>query len=200
MNRRLRYSGMGCCALAVVLMVFPDSVPAAETPRSEDGMALVRSRNIFDPNRRPGRRSDGQRDSSEPPRAELLVLTGTMLHTGRDLAFFGGSESAFRKVVTVGEQVGRFTVARIQRGEVELTGDDQRHVLGVGKSLKRLGEGPWEVSEERVTATAPSAARTEERAERSPAPATANGPAAAPEGSNDTMRRMMERRRQEESR
>ena len=193
-NQRVRW----LCTMAIGAMVMTQPVRAAEPKTDDEGMAMIRERNIFDPNRRAGRRTEGPREASAPARAQVLALTGTMLHSGRALAFFGGSESEYRKVITVGDQVGQFTVGRIARGEVELSGGDERFVLEVGKNLKRSGDGPWQKSEERYAAAAAPTASSRAEPGKSPTPLEAAVPAA--DGAGEVMRRMMERRRQEESR
>jgi hypothetical protein len=169
-------------------------------PKAEaDPIAMIRARNIFDPNRRPGRRADAAQEEAAPARPQALVLTGTMVHSGRVLAFFGGSESEFRRVISVGDQVGRFTVVRIDKNEVELTQDDTRFVLGVGRSLKRTGDGPWALSQERYTADTSASGATAARPGPGSEPPVAVAAPAAGAGDGEMLKRMMERRRQEES-
>jgi hypothetical protein len=196
MNARFKKRARWLCTMAMGAMVIAPSVPAAEPKPDDAGMAMIRERNIFDPNRRAGRRSEEPREASAPVRAQVLALTGTMLHSGRALAFFGGSESEYRKVITVGDQVGRFTVERIARGEVELSGGDERFVLEVGRNLRRSGDGAWQKSEERYAAAAAPVASSGAEQGKTPTPVEAAVPAA--DGAGEVMRRMMERRRQEE--
>jgi hypothetical protein len=122
-----------------------------------------------------------------------------MLESKKVLAFFGGSESEYRRVVAAGERVGPFTVAKVSREQVELTRDDERFVVAVGGSVKRTGDGPWSVSGDgyggETSSSPPSTPSTASSAGETggTTPAAAGGG-----GNNDVLRRMMERRRQEE--
>jgi len=189
--------GRGAVCLAVLATTAVSSrVQAADAP--SDPMQIVRERNIFDPNRRAGRRRDEARETNAPPRVRMLAVTGTMIHADRELAFFGGSESEYHKVTSVDGGVGAFTVARITRDEVELKEGDRTMVVAVGKSLKQVGDGPWQMSEEAYVAEAATASPGDTEGGGSQATA-----AAAPNtggGNDEIRRRMMERRRQEESR
>jgi hypothetical protein len=129
-------------------------------------------------------------------RPQLLTLTGTLLHEGQARAFFGGTEASFRQVSAQGETVAGFRVVRISTSEVELETGEVRTILAVGKSLRRVGEGPWELTGERAGGEGGGPTRsTATASSRSSAAAT------APAGDTDEiMKRLMERRRQEEAR
>ena len=171
---------------------------AADRSPDQDAHALLRTRNIFDPTRRPDRPTEDRREHETPPRTETLNLIGTMLHEGRAFGFFDGSSPSFRQVLSPGESLAALKVGAITTAGVELEEEDGTvHWLPVGSRLSRVGQEAWSVADGSTrTSEEPSAAASSE----SEAPAT--GPAAAGPTSetDDTLRRMMERRRQEESR
>jgi hypothetical protein len=174
------------------------SLAAAERSPDQDTHALLRDRNIFDPTRRPDRPTENRREREAPPRTETLILIGTMLHAGRAFSFFDGSNPSFRQVLPPGETLATFKVGAITTAGVELEAEDGTvHWLPVGSRLRRVGQGAWSVADGSTrTSEEPSAAARGEAGD------PARGPAAAGPTSetDDILRRMMERRRQEESR
>ena len=169
----------------------------AQAPRAKgfDDFRLVRTRNIFDPNRRAMRTEtprDARSSASQIARANTLSLTGTMVTEGRTLAFFTGSRSEYSKVIGVGDTVAEHKVKAITATQVELEHGGKTTVLAVGKLLTL--EGTCRCSG-RFRAAHPA-----HRPMRPPAaPADA---ATAPASTNDkseVLRRMMERRAKEMS-
>jgi len=175
------------------------SVAGAEGSSNPDMHALLRARNIFDPNRRPDRPSESRREREVPAPAETLSLIGAMLHEGRAFCFFDGSNAGFRQVLSPGEMIASMRIGGITTAGVELKEEDGTvHWLPVGGHLRRVGLGAWSAAE-RPTQTAEEP--------RSPAGSEPGGPAAdvpaasGPANEADAiLKRMMERRRQEESR
>ncbi len=181
--------------LACILLIAPALAGAAEKPKGFDAFALIRTRNIFDPNRRPPKKEAEQARPTTPsrPRSVHLALTGTMVTDGKALAFFTGSRPEFNKIVHLGEKIGDFTVAAISGAQVDLKQGDTPTVIAVGKRLQLEGtEADAAEPEPAAAAADPSGA--------SPAPGTAPTSApSAPASSNpsDILKRMMERRAQE---
>jgi len=185
--RLLSFSGVLFLALAA-------AAPAdGESKQGYNAFRWIRSRDIFDPDRVPGKTAQAAASSrpstSTAPaaHAQSIRLTGTMITAEKTLAFFSGTQTEFNIVATVREKIGDFTLLGISASEVELERDGKRIVLGVGKQLSLDGT----VS----NATTPLPAST-------PPPATADGkpaaaaPAAA-DGKDNLLRRMMERRQKE---
>ena len=182
--------------LIVFLLSFaPALSPAAEKPGGYDAFQLIRTRNIFDPNRKPPKKESDQPRAVTPsrPKSVHLLLTGTMVTEARKLAFFTGSRAEFNKIVSVGEKVGDFTVATITASEVKLDQAGKPTVLGVGKRMQLEGtEADALEPESAPAATAGTSATHAPDGTAAPAPSPSSG------GSpSDILKRMMERRAKE---
>jgi hypothetical protein len=169
-----------------------DVAQSADAARGYDAFRLVRTRNIFDPNRQPIR-SDGTRSESRQPQSNYLALTGTMVTPAKSLAFFSGSGANSSKVVAVGESVGSYKIKTISPESVELEKGGQPVTLPVGRQLTLEGTVTVRVT---TDAPPPQEAPAEATAPASSAPGTTAAP--VPSGDkNDVLRRMMERRAKE---
>src|SRR5215207_2268171 len=89
--RRLTFTA----ALLLLLSgTLPTGTVAAQTGDSSQGFGafkLLRTRNVFDPERRATRTDSGSRPQTLTSRPDYLTLTGTMVSEGKTLAFFTGS-------------------------------------------------------------------------------------------------------------
>ncbi len=171
----------------------------------------MRTVNIFDPDRRPGRTSEprqasNQRSSSRGNRnrGPYLALTGTMVTDGRALAFFVGSQDDYNKVISLHEKIGEFTITDITSTHVDLDRGGKPVTLVVGKQLPLDGSA--------ITAFQPEAASADDDASSTTATdgSTAPSDTAKTEDStppaipslsgekNDVLRRMMERHLKEQ--
>lgn len=164
-----------------------------ETGKGYDTFKGVRTRNIFDPNRKAFRETPPvPTRSSTPsrPRSSSFTLTGTMVREGRSLAFFSGSRSEFSKVISVGDAVANFKVTSIEPAQVQLEHDGKKVTLAIGKPFQIEGQpGDPETPEEPAPAAdGPTPAATSTSAP----PAPAGGDA-----KSEILRRMMERRAKE---
>lgn len=172
------------------------SARAADAPKGYDAYKVVRTRNIFDPNRKAVREAPPARSNTPArPRSSSFTLTGTMVREGRSLAFFSGSRSEFSKVISVGDSVADFKVIAIEPGEVALERDGKKMALAIGKPFQIEGKpgDPVEAEE-----PAPSAEGATPPA--SPESGAAPAPSAPPAGSDaksEVLRKMMERRAKE---
>jgi hypothetical protein len=178
----------------VLIFFTPLLAEAAEKAPGYDAFALVKTRHIFDPNRRaPVKQTEQRPTAPSRPRSVHLALTGTMVTEARALAFFSGSRTEFNKIVGVGERIGDFTVASITGSQVELKQGDTPSTLIVGKRLQLEGT-------EADTAEPEPASATGDAPATSPNPTNSATPASpAPSGGSpsEIMKRMMERRAQE---
>ena len=167
----------------------PAGALAVERGKGYDAYKLVRTRNIFDPNRKAVREAPPQNAPAPRSRASTFTLTGTMVREGRSLAFFSGSRAEFSKVIPVGDSVAKYKITAIAPAQVELEHDGKKLTLEIGKPFQIEGlPGEPEPPEE----PAPPEA-TEPKA-------TEAAPPGAPAGTDpktEILRRMMERRAKE---
>lgn len=170
---------------------------AAEKPQGYDAFELIRTRNIFDPNRRAVKKESEQTRAVAPsrPRSVHLALTGTMVTDGRALAFFSGSRSEFNKIVKVGEKIGDFTVAAISAGQVDLKQGETPTVLAVGNRLQLEGTEADAAEPEPTPTDATPVAASPTSSTGTATPSAAPPP--APGNASEILKRMMERRAQE---
>jgi hypothetical protein len=185
---------------------------SAQDRRRGDGFSefkLIRSRNIFDPNRRAPRNTERRTDSRRP---DSFTLTGTMVTDTKTLAFFSGTRSEYSRVIPVGSSVGPFKVKTIAAAQVELERDGKVLTLPMGRTLQL--ENASGASAPEVVDTPPPTEAPPEGSGPSDAPPTGSISSAAPPGSpvapsngssappgdkNEVLRRMMERRQKEMS-
>jgi hypothetical protein len=186
----------------ITIFLFCCTLPAPGQSReknSYEAYRLIRTRNIFDPNRL-APRPEPSRERSSSPRSRNLSLTGTMVADGKALAFFGGSRGDGR-VIGAGEKISDFTVKSIAPLQVELEKDGKVTTLVVGRQLSYDSNGiasdePAGREEAPTAETAPSTSNAPGAA---PAPSQ-GGPSTAPSNDkNEILRRMMERRQQQMS-
>ena len=194
----------------------PKTPAPSSAPWSFEHFRLLLQRNIFDPARRPA--PSAERKKRPPkPRSERLTLTGAICYGGRAFAFFDGSQSDWHGVFSPGDQVAGWTVARVDSRGVRLEREAETRELRVGESLVRRGEEPWRVTQVALAGQEPPATEKEPAAPeeaKSSAPAGevvqkdrpapgAGEPRSAPghgrSGLSEIMKRMMERRKREES-
>ena len=168
---------------------------AVEKAPGFDTFRLMRTRNMFDPSRRPARTdtaSAARTVAAPQSRNSTLTLTGTMVTDGKTLAFFNGTRSDYAKVLAVGGAVADCKITAIHPTQVEIERGGKPAVLAIGQQLQIEGAPSDVPAPEPAPATA---------AEPAPGAAPAD-PAAppAPAASNDkseVLRRMMERREKE---
>lgn len=188
----LRYrSFVFSVAVAALGLVMPFAIHAqAPAPgKGYEAFKGMRTKNIFDPERR-GPRIESAPAATASNRPDFLALTGTMVTTGKTLAFFVGSRSEFNKVLSVREKIAHYTVASITPSHVELEKEGKLLTLAIGKQLAMDGTGT--VSE----STGAGAAGPSNTA---PAGANMAPPPGVPADKAEVLRRMMERRQQEVS-
>ena len=168
---------------------------AAEKVAGFDAFRLMRTKNMFDPNRRPARTETASAQRPAPARenkSSSLTLTGTMVTEGKTLAFFAGTRADYSKVLSVGDTVADCKITAIRPAEVEMERGGKPGVLAVGHQLQIEGAPSDVPAVEPAAAPVPGAAPAD--------PTAPAGPTAGPAPSNDksdVLRRMMERREKE---
>ena len=170
---------------------------AAEKVAGFDAFRLMRTKNMFDPSRRPARTETASAQRPAPARenkSSTLTLTGTMVTEGKVLAFFAGTRADYSKVLSVGGTIADCKITAIKATEVEMERGGKPGALVIGHQLQIEG-APSDVPAEEPASGAPPIAGAP------PAdPAAPAGPTAGPAPSNDksdVLRRMMERREKE---
>ena len=185
---------------AAALALLLATAQAAEKVAGFDAFRLLRTKNMFDPNRRPARTETASAPRPAPVRenkSSSLTLTGTMVTEGKTLAFFTGTRADYSKVLTVGGTIADCKITAIKPTEVEMERGGKPGALAVGHHLQIEG-APSDVPAE---APAPAPAPVAGDAAAPPTdPAAPASPTAGPAPSNDksdVLRRMMERREKE---
>ncbi len=193
-------------ALIAVGALLSIAAQPAEPAKGYDAFRLVRTRNIFDPNRRPVRTEAPPPRSTPRTRSISFTLTGTMVRDGRSLAFFSGSRSEFSKVIGVGDSVANYKIAAIEPSQVELEHDGKKVTLAIGQPFKiepQPGEPaePEEPEDAAKTEGTDGTKTTDGTSVPAPPGAPPNTPPASGSGNSkdEIMRRMMERRAKEQA-
>ena len=179
--------------IAIGVLLSPGAL-AAEGAKGYDAYKLVRTRNIFDPNRKAVRIEAPRSNTPTRPRSSTFTLTGTMVREGRSLAFFSGSRSEFSKVISVGDSVANFKITAIEPAQVELEHEGKKMTLAIGKPFQIEGK-PGDPVEAEETPAAPDGTNAPEGT-APPAPAAAAPPAGG-DAKSEILRKMMERRAKE---
>ncbi len=191
----------------------PAPAPAATpAPKGYEGFRLVRTLNIFDPDRRGPRTSESRSVTSRSQsrgdrnRTPYIALTGTMVTPDRALAFFAGSQSEYNKVVPLQEKIADFTITGITTAQVDMERGGKKFMLVIGKQLTLDNATVSTFQPETASSTSddsssssdsPSDADKPNDTPPDGAPASTAPPAGVPGDKNDLLRRMMERRQKE---
>jgi hypothetical protein len=116
---------------------------------------FVANRNIFDPNRVPGRiwtnpppRAYVRNPTPPPPKVtDSFSLVGIIGYGQGSMAgayaFFDGSSPQFRKTSKLNASIATFKVADIAADSVTLVSGTNKMILGIGEQLKDDGTGHW---------------------------------------------------------
>ena len=177
----------------IAAMLLATGAQAADAAKGYDTYKIVRTRNIFDPNRKAVRETPPPRASTPSrPRSSSFTLTGTMVREGRSLAFFSGSKSEFSKVISVGDSVANFKVSAIEPAQVELEHEGKKVMLAIGKPFQIEGVPGDPETPEEPTPSADATPPTDAAAAPTAAPAPAGTDA-----KSEILRKMMERRAKE---
>ena len=183
--------------MLLIAAMLPTGIYAADA-KGYNAFKVVKTRNIFDPNRRPVREAPPPR-SSEPrrPRSSSFTLTGTMVREGRSLAFFNGTRSEFSKVIAIGDAVANYKITAIEPGQVELDRDGKKLTLQIGKpfQIESVPGAPPEPDEPEEAAPTEGADGT--KTTDASAPPSASAPPAGGDAKGEILRKMMERRAKE---
>jgi hypothetical protein len=199
--RRIIHFHLALGAFAWLAFLSLPHTSAQENVQGYNAFRTVRTRNIFDPQRRAMRTETASAQAAGPAqnRPNFFALTGAMVADDRMLAFFSGSRSEYNKVLRPGETIADFKIAQVTATGVELVREGKTVALNVGQQIALDGPAagvPSAISSE-FNAAPSSGAVTTSSGTSSPA-------AAAPSGigggdKSEILKRMMERREKEGS-
>ena len=148
-------------AALVLLLAGNAGAQAAEKVAGFDAFRLMRTKNMFDPSRRPARTETASAPRPAPARenkSSTLTLTGTMVTEGKTLAFFTGTRADYSKVLSVGGTIADCKITAIKPTEVEMERGGKPGALAVGHQLQIEGAPSDVPAEEPAAAPAPGAA------------------------------------------
>jgi hypothetical protein len=200
-DRRLRFHFASRLTLAVLAIAFvsvgtfPALAQAPAKKPSYENYRMVRTRNIFDPDRKPN--APVSKPAAKPAgtapaaAADYVALTGVLLNGDKALAFFSGSRSEYNKVLTLKSTIADVTIVGINEASIEVERAGKRIVVGVGQTIPKEGTAP-------APAPIPSSSSADSAFSQGSANATTSSPAAGMSPDKEAiLRRMMERRKKE---
>lgn len=175
--------------------------PPGLTRTDLQSFRLIFERNIFNPNRRPGRIAGPpriERERAPRLRSEAFALMGTLSYEKGDFAIFEGTSSAYRQVLKPTDTIAGYKIAEITTDHVKLEGTNGLSIeLPVGMEMKRNEEEDWRLSERPgSTERSSSAASSSSTTSTNPTPEGTNASSAGG-GESEALRRLLEKREQE---
>ena len=177
---------------AALFLVAQAGMPAKKI--SYDTYRMVRTRNIFDPDRRAmlvssasaSASSASQNAASSAPvtQSDYVALNGILITSDKSLAFFSGSRAEYNKVLPVQDAIAGAKLLKIMPDSIVVERDGKQTTVAVGQTVPLDGSAPAA-----APATAPATS--------SPASQQTSSPDAPAGGLSEQARRMMERRQKE---
>lgn len=161
---------------------------------------IIAERNIFNPERSARRAGTETTESRRPARVDSFSLLGTMIYEKGRFAFFDGTSSEYRKVLSTGQTIAGFTLQRITTDGVTLVNGGETIELKVKSRMRREDGGAWQradgMADDRGSFTRRDEDRSssEEKPDSGGAPTGGASPDAAPD---DILKRLLEKRREE---
>lgn len=193
-SSRLCRATLALVAGVILFNVAQAAQPAGNTnaPASRDFSAfqIIADRNIFNASRVP--RRPGQPSTPRPTNksAETFSLVGTMFSEKGSLAFFDGTGPEHRKAIKLDGAIAGYTVVQIDPKGVRLVAGTNQVDLKVGNLLRHEEDGTWTLA---AGGALPQGGTKDDAA-------TGGSPTTDGAGSNEVLKRLMQRRQQEMSR
>lgn len=164
---------------------------------------FIAERNIFDVNRQPhhgGSHRPAPRPRTYSASAPAFSLVGTMSYEKGTFAFFNGNNDDLKKALLVSGKIADYTVTKIDYGRVTLAATNQSQTveMKVG-DVMREENGGWQMTGPgELSVTGNSASTNHSDNESAPATSSSDhGAAPSASEANDILKRLMERRKQE---
>jgi hypothetical protein len=205
----IRFNGtahLGLVVCAVVTVFVTARADAQENGKGYNAFRTVRTRNIFDPQRRAMRTESATTTTAVTAtqrRPNFFALTGAMVTEDRALAFFSGSPSDYNKVLRAGEAIADYKITNVSAKGVELARDGKTISLNVGQQIPLDGAAPGVPTAmssdfNPTSASGPGAVSSGSGSASTPGtPATVSGGGGGDK--SEIYKRMMERREKEGS-
>ena len=198
------------CMVIVALAAVPawnviplQAEPSAKKP-SFDTYRLVKTRNIFDPDRRSMASTPQATQPATKPvtRSDYVALTGVMVTDEKSLAFFSGSRSEYNKVLPEKSSIAGATVLKITASNILVERDGRQITVAVGQTVPLDGSAPVAAPAPPTDDTASSSSSTNSNSNpnsnsRSNSGSQSSSRNAPSTDRSEIMRRMMERRQQQ---
>ncbi|XHR30203.1 MAG: hypothetical protein ACFUZC_06515 [Chthoniobacteraceae bacterium] len=194
------------CAAAWAALSAPLAAVAAPPGRTFDGAyALLKTRNIFDPERQPGAAAPTQ--AAVPvTKGDFAALTGILVTDDKVLAFFSGSRAEFNAVLGPQGVIAGATITRITPHFIEILRDGKIIPVAVGQTVPLSADAapaPMPSVDAAATAPTPTAPIPPSTTPSSQPVTNISAPASAAPASpggvdrEAIMRRMMQKRQQD---
>ncbi|MBN1903326.1 hypothetical protein JW926_18550 [Candidatus Sumerlaeota bacterium] len=171
----------------LILMSFAGLSAFGETQEKGrfEEFRIIWERNIFDPSRREPQREVRTPRKEETKPEEHIRLLGALLN-GKDAnVFFEGSSSSYNGEWKRGDVIAGFRISQVQTNGVVLEKKDQKIDLPVGSVIIRTEGDAWRIGDSSESfATIPEKEKSSNAISKDA-------------GTNDILKRLMERRRQE---
>ncbi len=172
----------------IVVLALGTIAALAEAPAKKQGYEsyrMMRTRNIFDPDRKANEPARTARPSTPAPAAsDYVALTGILMDCEKILAFFSGSRPEYNRVLAVNAEIAGATIKIITPAGIEVERAGKRITVAVGQTVPGEGAMP--------TAAPVSASTGSASSNTAPSLNTAPSP-----DKEALLRRMMERRQNE---
>jgi len=166
---------------------FAQSSTNTVNPRDYAAFRIIAERNIFNPNRT-ARGSGAPKPEPKAAKVDSFSLLGTMSYEKGKFAFFDGSSSEFRKVLSPSGSIAGYTLVDVGETGVKLEKEGQTVDLPVGSQMKRQDEGAWMVSAgSPIVSSSPSDSTSGQTSENGTSPAA----------DSDVLKRLLEKREKE---
>jgi hypothetical protein len=149
---------------------------------------IIAERNIFDPNRHPRTSRSNRRTTSRS--ATTFSLVGTMSYKNGMLAFFDGTDSDHRKVLTQNGVIAGYKVVEITLHGVKLESAGKPVEMKVGAQMRQESKGEWQLA---GPGELPASTAENEVTASNETPPSAGS---SSEG-NDVLKKLMQQREQE---
>jgi hypothetical protein len=177
----------------------PSSTNAPASSRDFSSFRLVSDRNIFNANRSGGRPAGPSRPSRAPKKTDTLALVGIVSYERGTFALFDGSSSDFRKSIPAGSAVAGWKLKAVDSKSVQLESNGKTLEMHVSSQLKREDGGEWRLSTDAGSYRTGSSGSSDS-ATTGTASVGAGTPASSDAGSDEVLKRLLEKREKEMNR